>query len=143
MGEKHGSRLLPVLGLVLPYPENFGGGVAREHGVAGQFDHLGLPSEDLGQFGALGDRGGIAPEFGWADDLVLRVQEHEAVLLAAHTDSGDLCLERAEFGKNLGDGFLHGGDPDRGILLHGTFTLRLHKAIGLLGTGKYLSRVDV
>ena len=38
---------------------------------------------------------GIAPELGRADDGVFLVQHHQAVLLAAHADGGDLVLARA------------------------------------------------
>ena len=143
VGKEHGGRFRPVLGFVLADPEDFGGRVTGEHGVAGEFHDPGLAAERAGQFGALRGRRGITPELGGPDDGVGRIQEDESVLLAADADAGDLGAAVAQLFENLGDGSLHGGDPDGGILLHGAFSLRLNEAIGLLGAGEDLSRLEI
>ena len=68
------------------------------------------------------------------------------MLLAADTDTRNFIAPVAEFLKNLGNGGFHSRDPDSGILFHGTFAAcrsGVHKSVGLLGTGQYLTRRDV
>ena len=129
---------LPVLRFVLAHPKDLRGGVAGEHGVAGEFHYLGLAAERLGEFGALGGRRGVAPEFGGADHLIGGIQQDEAVLLSAHTNPGDFAPSASQFLQNLRNRGLHGGDPDGGILLHGTVPLGFHKSVSLLGAGQNL-----
>ena len=139
MGKEDGSGFFPVLGFILTDPEDLWRRVAGEHGIAGEFDHLGLPSESLGQFRTFDGGGGVTPELGGADDLILHIKEDQSVLLAADADTGDFRAAGSKLLEDLGDRGLDGGDPGGRILLHGSFTMCLHKAVGLLGAGHDLS----
>ena len=143
MGKEDTGRSLPVPGLVLADPEDFRRRVTGQHRVSGEFHHLGLATEHLGEFGALGGRRGVAPELGGADHLIGVIQKDEAVLLTAHADPGDFAPSASQLLQNLRNRGLHGGDPDGGILLHGTISLGFHKSVSLLGAGQNLPRGDV
>jgi len=101
VGEEDGGSLLPVLGFILTNPEDLRRRVTGKHGVAGEFHDLGLSSEGVGQLGAFSGGGGIAPEFGRADDLILGIEKNQSVLLAADTDSGNFRATGSELLENL------------------------------------------
>ena len=143
VGKEYGGCLFPVPGFVLANPEDFRRGVTGQHGVAGQFDHLLLSTQRLSQFSTLVDRRGVAPELGRPDYLIGGIQQDESVLLSADADAGDFTTDGTELPKNLGYRGFDGCNPDGGILLHGTFTLRFHKAIALLCAGQDFPRGDV
>ena len=101
MREEDGGELREVFRLVIFEPENLRDGEAGEnrvaHGLARTFE----AAELGGEFLALGDGGGIAPELGGADDFTGLVERHKTVLLPADADGDDFAglglglLERA------------------------------------------------
>ncbi len=121
VGEEDGGEALEVGGFVAFEPEDFGGGEAWEDGEALGFDGGFLAAEFAHDFLAFGGGGGIAPEFGGADDVPLGVEGDEAVLLAADADGfdfGGLGLSGAEGGA---DGFGGGVAPGMGVLFFGAW----------------------
>ena len=94
--QQHGRQRLVILRLVLFQPEDFWRGVARQHGIAGQFDQPGGPAKFLLELLALLRRRGVTPQLGRADDLALFVERHKAVLLPAHADGFHLIFALAE-----------------------------------------------
>ena len=82
-------------------------------------------------------------KLGWADDLVIGIERHEAVLLAGDAYACDLGFAGAEIGKDFLHGLLEGIPPNSGILLKMTSGQSLHQAIGFAGGGEDFSGVAV
>ena len=73
MGQKDGGEFGEVFRLMAFEPENFGGGETGPDGVA-QFGDGGVGAAEFAREGfAFGGGGGVAPEFGGADDLAFLV----------------------------------------------------------------------
>jgi hypothetical protein len=118
VGEENGVEGAIVFGFVLFEPKDFGGGVAWEHGVTGQFDEA-CGATELGfELAALVKGGRIAPEFSGSDDLAFFVEGHEAMLLAADADGLDFVPAFAQFFEAFADGCIDGVDPDLRFLFH-------------------------
>ena len=87
-GQQHLHGLFKVLRFVLSQPEDFRSGKSFQGGVGDQFDQMRPPADggfDLPAFlrGAL-----VVPQNRRADHLMLGVQKHAAVHLAAQADPG-------------------------------------------------------
>ena len=70
-------------------PENFRSGEAGQNGVAECADGCFQSAELLRDFIAFGGGGGVAPEFGRADDFAVFSSGNKAMLLAADADGFD------------------------------------------------------
>ena len=139
--QQDGRQRLVVAGLILFQPEDLRRGVAGQDGIAGQLDQLIGPTELL--FRALLSRGGIAPEFGRADDLVFLIQRHETVLLAAHADGFDGVLALPEFLQDSADRGVHGVEPLLRFLLEMAGRQALDKPVALGRRGQDLAGIEI
>ena len=141
--EQDGLERLVMGRLLLLQPEDFRGGVAGEQRVAGELDQPLGAAEFRLEFLALPDGRGVAPELRRADDLVLFVERHEAVLLPADADREDFLLARAELAEDFGDGGADGVEPDLRVLLHVPRRQSLDEAVRLRGAGEGLAGLEV
>ena len=67
-------------------PQDFRGGEAGQHGVAECRDGFPRTAELLHDLAALGGGGGVTPQLGGTDDLVLLVEWDKSMLLPADAD---------------------------------------------------------
>ena len=143
VGQEDGGEAGEVFRLVAFEPENLGGGEAGGDGVADGFDG-GLESAEVaGDLLALRNGGGVAPEFGGADDLALFVEGDEAVLLAADPDGLDFGGGGAGVAEGLADGLGGGVAPGVGMLLLGAGGEVGEEIVGGGGAGENLAIAGV
>jgi len=134
---------LPILGLVLTQPQDLWSGIACAHRVPDERDDAGRPAEMIRDLIALGAGRCVVPQFRWADNPVLLVENDKTVLLATDTDAENLLFERAKFCDDFSDGLFRGFDPILRILFHGARWQVGDKAIGFLCRSENLSALPV
>ncbi len=132
-----------VLRLLLLHPHDLGDGVAGQHGIAGEVNDAGLTAEFVGDLRTLCLGGGIAPQLGRADDLVLGIEGDEAVLLTADADAADVFFLGADLLEALFDAGLHRLQPDLGILFQVPRRQAWDEAVVLAAAGQDLAAVEV
>ena len=132
-----------IPGFVLFQPKDLRCGEAWKNVVAREVDHGGGSTKGGADFVALGSGRGIAPEFGRANDLVIGIERHEAVLLTGNADAHNLGFAGAEVGEDLAHGLLEGIPPNGGILLEVAGGQSLHQAVGFAGGGDDFSGVAI
>jgi hypothetical protein len=92
---------------------------------------------------ALGAGRCVVPQFRWADNPVLLVENDKTVLLATYTDAENLLFERAKFGDDFSNGLFRGVDPILRILFHSAGWRVGDKAIGFLCRSENFSALPV
>ena len=120
MGQKYRGQPGVVSGLMFFLPENLRGSETSRQAVAGFLDQTTKAAVFLDDsFRFLGG-GGIAPEFGGANDLIVTIQRNETMLLSGHCHSGHPSgRARGSRGEGLMHGDPKGADPiPRILLLH-------------------------
>ena len=103
-----------VLRLMLLHPQNLGGSEPSEGDVGGEGGQL-FPSHHLVEIVHLLGRAPVVPQDSRADHLVVLIQHHQAVHLAARSDARHLGLVKAL--QQGGDSLQHGGFPVLRVLL--------------------------
>lgn len=131
--EKDFAKGAEVMRFVLFEPEDFGSGVAWQDGVSFFFEQIFRTAEGAVKFFAFSEGGGVAPEFGGADDAIICVEWDEAVLLSADTDGADFVFAGPELGDDFLNGFVGSGDPFGGVLFEVAFWEALDEGVSLGG----------
>ena len=137
------GELGEICGLVLLQPKNLWRGKAGQNIISREGDCFFTTSELDADFVALGGSGGVAPELGGADDSVIGIERHEAVLLTGDAYAGNLGFAGTEIGKDFLHGLREGIPPDGGILLEVAGGQSLYQPIGCAGGGDDFSGITV
>ena len=114
LGEHDFCDLGVVLGLILPHPQDFGSGETGKGDVGRQLGQLLLANLVVEVVHLLGGAA-VVPQNGGANHIVVFVQDHQAVHLAARSDARHLA--GVEAAQQLRDALQHGLFPVLGILL--------------------------
>ena len=137
------GELGEIRGLVLLQPKNLWRGEAGQNVISRESDCFFTTTELGADFIALGGGRSVAPEFGGADDLVIGIERHEAVLLTGDAYACDLGFAGTEIGKDFLHGLREGIPPDGGILLEVAGGQSLYQPIGCAGGGDDFSGITV
>ena len=103
-----------VLRLVLPHPEEFGCGKSRKRNIRRQGRQLFLANL-LIQVIHLLCGSAVVPEYRGANDVIILIQYHQTVHLAAAADTGNRCAVKAP--QQLGNALHDGHAPILRVLL--------------------------
>ena len=114
LGKHDLADALEILRLMLLHPQNLGGSEPSEGDVGGEGGQL-FPSHHLVEVVHLLSGAPIIPQDSRADHLVVLIQHHQAVHLAARSDARHLGLVKAL--QQGGDSLQHGGFPVLRVLL--------------------------
>ena len=87
-GQHDFADALPVFGLILSDPQEFGEGEVCQRGIASQLDEA-LEADGALEFLALGFGALITPDESGSDDFVVFVEQDGAMHLAGKSDGGD------------------------------------------------------
>jgi hypothetical protein len=107
-----------VFGLVILEPEELGDGVAGERNDPKALEVGLFAAEEFDELLVFGRGLGVVPELGGADDVVVLVEDDQAVLLAGDTERLHGFAGRLR--ESLANGRAEGIDPPLGLLLAGT-----------------------
>ena len=113
------------LGLMVPDPEDLGGGKAGEGRVGGDLDQP-LGAHFLGDLLALGSGALIAPDDGTAQDFAFLIQHHQAVHLTGDAHALDIAAVHAALLDDGLDGAAGGVPPVSRLLLSPAVVLLIH-----------------
>ena len=102
---------------MVAYPQDLGGGEARQHRIPGELQHL-LSTDPLGDGCALVGSTLIVPHNARAEYIAVCVEQHQAVHLPGEAHAGHLAslhTTLVQHPSNAGDG----GSPPVGRILFG------------------------
>ncbi len=114
MRQQHVAQAPVILRLMALEPEDFRRGESGQEQQAGLADGGLRAAEFFRKQGALGDRAGVAPQFGRANHLPCPIERHKAVLLARHADAAHPGTIHP--GQNLENHGVEGRRPVLGVL---------------------------
>ena len=137
------GELREIRWLVLFQPKNFRRGEARQDVISREGDCFFTTAEFGADFVALRGGRSVAPELGGADDLMICIERHEAVLLSGNTDPADLGFSGSEIGEDFPHGLTQGVPPDLRVLLGVAGGQAFDQAVGLAGGGEDLAGVAI